>query len=448
MRDRNNIGSTKTHYSQPSSSKIRGYASISSAEQFAPPFSRPRRIDTHKSTTVVAIPPSPPHCIQHSVARSSSCPSASVSPTESTVAGQKVLSKADFRMNTSLSSGGCETTSAQATSDTTEGNEQTSKDYYFDSYSHHGIHEEMLKDEVRTKTYQMAIMKNAHLFKGKTVLDVGCGTGILSMFAAKAGASQVFGVDCSSIIDQAVQIVEKNGLSSCITLIKGKVEEIELPVPTVDIIISEWMGYFLLYESMLDTVIFARDKWLAPSGIMLPDKAIMYICAIEDAQVKHDRIDFWDDVYGFDMSPIKELALTEPVVDVVDAKAVVSNSVPILDVDILTCTKEQLSFSSNFKIRAHRNDYIHGFVAYFECAFTQLHKPIGFSTAPFAKYTHWKQTIFYLREVLTVCNGEDISGRISCEPNKKNPRDLDIALSVNFHGRHSRMETNIDYRLR
>jgi type I protein arginine methyltransferase len=47
-----------------------------------------------------------------------------------------------------------------------------------------------------------------------------------------------------------------------ITLIKGKIEEVDLPVSKVDIIISEWMGYFLLYESMLDTVLFARDKWL------------------------------------------------------------------------------------------------------------------------------------------------------------------------------------------
>jgi protein arginine N-methyltransferase 1 len=98
------------------------------------------------------------------------------------------------------------------------------------------------------------------------------------------------------------------------------VEEVELPVPKVDIIVSEWMGYFLLYESMLDTVLFARDKWLVPNGIIFPDKAVMYICAMEDAQVKNERIDFWDDVYGFDMTPIKELALKEPVVDVVDAK--------------------------------------------------------------------------------------------------------------------------------
>jgi protein arginine N-methyltransferase 1 len=66
----------------------------------------------------------------------------------------------------------------------------------------------------------------------------------------------------SNIIIQARQIVEDNGLSDNITLIQGKMEEVELPVPHVDIIISEWMGYFLLYESMLDTVLVARDKYL------------------------------------------------------------------------------------------------------------------------------------------------------------------------------------------
>ena len=57
-----------------------------------------------------------------------------------------------------------------------------------------GIHEEMLKDSVRTGSYRTAIMQNGHLFQDKTVLDVGCGTGILSMFAAKAGARHVVGV--------------------------------------------------------------------------------------------------------------------------------------------------------------------------------------------------------------------------------------------------------------
>merc|ERR1712110_826332 len=196
--------------------------------------------------------------------------------------------------------------------------EMTSKDYYFDSYAHFGIHEEMLKDEVRTLTYRNSMYHNKHLFKDKIVLDVGCGTGILSMFAAKAGAKQVYGVDMSGIVVQAQKIVSTNGLADKVTVIRGKIEDITLPVEKVDVIISEWMGYCLFYESMLDSVLYARDKWLAPTGLMFPDKATLYVCAIEDRQYKDDKINWWDDVYGFDMSCIKKVALQEPLVDVVD----------------------------------------------------------------------------------------------------------------------------------
>ena len=174
---------------------------------------------------------------------------------------------------TKATSSSAATSTASTTNETTD---PTSKDYYFDSYSHHGIHEEMLKDEVRTRTYQMAILNNKHLFENKIILDVGCGTGILSMFAVQAGAKHVYAVDCSSIINSAKRIVNDNNMSDKITLIQGKMEEIVLPIPpqSVDIIISEWMGYFLLYESMLNTVLYARDKWLKPNGegIVFPDK--------------------------------------------------------------------------------------------------------------------------------------------------------------------------------
>ena len=75
-----------------------------------------------------------------------------------------------------------------------------------------------------------------------------------------------------------------------ITLVKGKLEEAELPIKEFDIIISEWMGYFLLYESMLDTVLVARDKYLAPGGLIFPDTASMWIAGLEDQDYKEEKI--------------------------------------------------------------------------------------------------------------------------------------------------------------
>lgn len=78
----------------------------------------------------------------------------------------------------------------------------------------------------------------------QVVLDVGCGTGILSMFAAKAGAAKVIAVDCSNIVEYARQVVIDNNLTDTIKVVKGKIEEIDMPagIEKVDIIISEWMG--------------------------------------------------------------------------------------------------------------------------------------------------------------------------------------------------------------
>ena len=153
---------------------------------------------------------------------------------------------------------------------------------YFDSYSSWHIHEEMIRDRVRTDAYADAITSNGHLFKDKVVLDIGCGTGapprrsdgpcvpiafgrhrtvelrvsvmpfsralqsgagILSMFAARAGAARVIGIDCSDIILTARKVVSANGYDGIITLLRGRVEDIEeLPddISSVDIIISEW----------------------------------------------------------------------------------------------------------------------------------------------------------------------------------------------------------------
>lgn len=328
------------------------------------------------------------------------------------------------------------------------GSDQTSADYYFDSYSHFGIHEEMLKDIVRTKTYQNVIYQNNFLIKDKVVLDVGSGTGILSLFCAKAGAKHVYSVECSRMADMAKEIVEANGFSDVITVLKGKVEEIVLPVVHVDVIISEWMGYFLLFENMLNTVLYARDKWLVDGGIVLPDKASLYLTAIEDAEYKEDKIEFWNNVYGFDMSCIKKLSMMEPLVDTVDQNQIVTKGQLLKTMDISKMAPGDASFTAPFKLVAERNDYIHALVAYFDVSFTKCHKLMGFSTGPKSRATHWKQTVLYLEDVLTICEGEAVVGTMTVEPNNKNPRDVDITLKYTLNGQRCQVSRTQHYKMR
>lgn len=81
-------------------------------------------------------------------------------------------------------------------------------------------------------------------------------------------------------------------------MIQGKVEEIQLPVETVDIIVSEWMGYALLYESMLDSVLIARDRFLAKGGLLVPSQCSLFLAGIQEDPAIESIVHFWDDIYG------------------------------------------------------------------------------------------------------------------------------------------------------
>ncbi|XP_021299978.1 probable protein arginine N-methyltransferase 3 [Herrania umbratica] len=309
---------------------------------------------------------------------------------------------------------------------------------YFGSYSSFGIHREMISDKVRTDAYREALLKNPSLLNGAVVMDVGCGTGILSLFAAQGGASRVIAIEASEKMSTvATQIAKDNGLwrnktdiegnNNCtgvIEVVQNMVENLDKSIQiqphSVDVLVSEWMGYCLLYESMLSSVLFARDWWLKPGGAILPDTATIFVAGFGKGGTS---LPFWENVYGFNMSSIgKEVvedAAKFPIVDIVNHHDLVTNAALLQSFDLATMKPDEVDFTAITELEAKLDSLAsnridlkqatscYGIVLWFETGFTSRfckETPTVLSTSPCTPKTHWKQTILTFREPIAMAS--------------------------------------------
>ncbi|KFY26342.1 hypothetical protein V493_04156 [Pseudogymnoascus sp. VKM F-4281 (FW-2241)] len=332
--------------------------------------------------------------------------------------------------------------------------ERDDDSHYFTSYSYNDIHETMLKDTVRTDAYRDFIYQHKHLFKGKVVLDVGCGTGILSLFCAKAGAARVIAVDNSDIIDKARENIFNNGFADTITCLRGKVEEVTLPVEKVDIIVSEWMGYCLLYEAMLDSVIWARDKYLKPDGLMVPSHMNMWVAPVSDADYVADHFSFWRDVYGFDMKAMMAGIREDAQVLQMPGNTICGDAFPFIQLSLHTTTVKDLVFTRPWKTTFTKDiDRLDGFDIWFDTFFMpsggdvvpvdaraedwtkQEQKGVAFTTGPFGKETHWRQGVMFIdheegkSSSSSFAAGDTLEGSLEYAVPEDNSRALDVKFS-------------------
>merc|ERR1711957_141674 len=93
----------------------------------------------------------------------------------------------------------------------------------------------------------------------------------------------------------------------------GDIDKLPDDIEQVDIIVGAWMGYFLMYESRLEHVLKARDRWLKPGGLMFPDRAKMYGALLEDPQYVEQHFDYYGKVWDFDYSILRAPAQSQPV---------------------------------------------------------------------------------------------------------------------------------------
>ncbi|CAE6229807.1 unnamed protein product [Arabidopsis arenosa] len=298
--------------------------------------------------------------------------------------------------------------------------EAASAKMYFHYYGQLLHQQNMLQDYVRTGTYHAAVMENRSDFSGRVVVDVGAGSGILSLFAALAGAKHVYAVEASEMAEYARKLIAGNPLlAERITVIKGKIEDIELP-EKADVLISEPMGTLLVNERMLETYVIARDRFLSPNGKMFPTVGRIHMAPFADEFLFVEMANkalFWQqqNYYGVDLTPLYVSAhqgyFSQPVVEE-----------QFYEIDI------PLKFTASVCTR------IHGLACWFDVLFDGSTVQRWFTTAPGAPTTHWYQIRCVLSQPIHVMAGQEITGRLHLVAHSAQSYTINLTLSAKMWG--------------
>lgn len=311
-------------------------------------------------------------------------------------------------------------------------------EHYFDIYGQLQVQYEMLSDRPRTLAYLDAIQKNSAYIAGTRVMDVGCGTGILSLFLARDGkAGKVFAVEASPVNKIAENVIKANGYGDEIEVIDKMVEDVRLE-DKVDLIVSEWMGTLLLSEFMIESVIKARDMFLKANGKIWPSQASLYIVPCSAAKIYQSTVGFWNDVYGFNFSSVQNISRDEQTVKphhdhVLKKEDILAKPVPILDLDMKTIAIQEIEhISSNFEFSVFKSGVLNGFSTWFTLNFEHLSgtnaQDVFLNTGPNGQLTHWKHPLLFMDEMTHVVIGDTISGTIELIRNIEMRRHLAVRI--------------------
>ncbi|XP_072274575.1 protein arginine N-methyltransferase 2 isoform X2 [Pyxicephalus adspersus] len=297
----------------------------------------------------------------------------------------------------------------------TEDDDPWQDEEYYGSYKTLKLHLEMLSDQPRTQTYRNVILQNSAALKGKRILDLGCGTGIISFFCAQMAQPEVvYAVEASDIAEQTSRLVKENAFSGIIKVIRQKAEDLKLP-SKVDVLVSEWMGTCLVFEFMLESVLQVRDLWLEEGGIMWPSTASIHMVPCSAEKEYATKVLFWDSPYGLDFRMLKPMAvqefLSKPSPDyVLNTDDCLSEPCVLMNLNMKTLKIEELEkMSGPFTFHVKRDGMFHGFTTWFSVEFQNIDNKehVELNTGPFnplaARYFQFGDNFHSMRVAEGVC---------------------------------------------
>ncbi|MCZ6676489.1 MAG: class I SAM-dependent methyltransferase [Candidatus Poribacteria bacterium] len=282
------------------------------------------------------------------------------------------------------------------------------------NYGELWLHRKMLRDGVRNEAYRQAISKTVKA--GDVVLDVGAGTGILSLFAAQAGARKVFAVERTDMVEVIEKLAERNGVQDVIEIFQSDIETFHAP-ESVDVIVSEWMGGYGVDENMLTLVLDARDLWLKPGGKMLPERVTAWMAPAWDSKLDLEMNLWRSRPYGVDLSPIAEEMVDELLYERYHISEADLRAEPqklwTHDTYTFPAKEARLPFRASLSFSVSKPGKFSALATWFSATFGN---GLILTTAPDAPPTHWGRTCFPVEYAVTVEQGEVIKVQFVCKP--------------------------------
>ncbi len=277
-------------------------------------------------------------------------------------------------------------------------------DYYPMSYLDVTMHKLMLQDAVRTDAYHKALRLSVKA--GDQVLDFGCGTGILSIFASRFGARQVHAVDRSIFVQVARDIAKHNGVDN-ISFYYNDHASLKLDTK-VDMIVSEWMGHFLFYETMLGPLLEVRDKFLRDGGVMIPGEVTLHCGLICDKSIYEDLSFLRTRPYDVGFFPVADVPLCQTDLNTLLPNQILKSTVNLGTLDLTTITSPPKVLTG--VVKPNKKAKVYGLCGWFS---TDLIDGVRFGTGPGDLPTHWDQIIFPLTEPFKVSPAREVTVKIA-----------------------------------
>ena len=266
-------------------------------------------------------------------------------------------------------------------------------------------HLSMLLDTARMDSYRRAI--TASVQPGDVVVDIGCGTGVLSFMACEAGAEKVFAIEGGPVIEAARELAIDNGFADRIEFISGWSIDVGIP-QLADVLITETIGNAGLDEGIVAWACDARQRLLRPGAVMLPQRLRLWVAACESYDDHALVSDWWSPELPYDYTSVHRRAAATLLFAEITPNNLLGQPELAADIDLRTALDE--TTTSSGVLRVDRDGTLHGLACWFD---SLLCPGVTVDNLPPREGSSWSQGFLPLAEPFEVVAGDILSWELS-----------------------------------